>query len=258
MTELSSIRILIVDDDRIVADTLALLVTARGYTARAVYSGEEAAALIEKFRPHAVISDVMLPGLDGLELADWLEDKDPHCKVLLISGKTVGEAPTSRFAQQRRARTILLKPVYPTDLFRFLATVTPADPPSTPDLSRLRVLIVDNERLIADSLAMIAETKGCIVRTAYDGAQAASIADEFNPHACITDLVMPAMDGVELASWLGEHQPGCKVLLISAYLGSDEAIDRLIPHDLERTALPKPIHPTEIFKFLATCSPVGK
>jgi DNA-binding response OmpR family regulator len=254
MPDLSSIRVLIVDDEHIVADTLTLLLAARGYNARAAYSGEQAATIVDEFKPHAVISDVLMPGMNGFELADWLEDQHPNCKVLLISGNT-GEETLDTHVFLPRRRSILPKPIYPTDLFRFLAMVNPPRVRPTPDLSGLRVLIVDDERSVADSLGMIAETKGCTVRIAYDGEQATSIAGEFNPHACITDVVMPAMDGVELAKWLRRNKPQCRVLLISAYIDSDEVVERLIPDDGDRRALSKPIHPTEIFKFLAACSP---
>jgi DNA-binding response OmpR family regulator len=121
MQKACDLRVLIVDDEQVVADTLVAIAAARGYAARAAYSGEEAARIADEFKPHACISDVMMPGMNGLELADWLEDHHPDCKTLLISGQIDTEAMDGHVARHGRLRSILPKPVYPTELLVFLA-----------------------------------------------------------------------------------------------------------------------------------------
>jgi DNA-binding NtrC family response regulator len=83
------VRILIVDDVEIIADTLAMILKAAGHNLRTAYSGESAALCVLDFDPEIVISDVMLPGMSGVDLADWITGHSPHCKVLLISGTKV-------------------------------------------------------------------------------------------------------------------------------------------------------------------------
>ena len=80
------IRVLVVDDDRIIADSLALIVRGRGFESRAAYSGEDAAELALTWQPDAVIADVIMGKLDGVALAVYLAQALPSCKVLLISG----------------------------------------------------------------------------------------------------------------------------------------------------------------------------
>jgi CheY-like chemotaxis protein len=77
------------------------------------------------------------------------------------------------------------------------------------------VLVVDDERVIADSLSMILRSKGLKVLTAYDGESALAMATSVAPDLLITDVSMPAMNGVELAMSLLETTPDCKVLLFS-------------------------------------------
>lgn len=129
MPDSTYLRVLIVDDERVVADTLAVIVGGRGHTARAAYDGASAAAIADEFEPHAVICDVIMPGMDGIELANWLEDHHPQCRILLISGQ-VSTVLFERAALQGRGRTVLPKPVYPSEIFKFLANITPAAEPS--------------------------------------------------------------------------------------------------------------------------------
>lgn len=119
----------------------------------------------------------------------------------------------------------------------------------------LRVLIVDDEHNIADSLSMILRTRGYIVRTAYSGEDAVLIAQSFQPHAAVTDVVMPGMSGVDLTIWLAEHCPECKVLLMSGNADAFPMVEESIRRGHAHTILTKPFHPQRILDFLATCAP---
>lgn len=68
MGEGDEVRVLVVDDVRDVADVIAGLLTLDGYVVKTAYGGEEAMALVELFRPHCVLLDISMPGMDGLEL----------------------------------------------------------------------------------------------------------------------------------------------------------------------------------------------
>ncbi|MGF6967688.1 PAS domain S-box-containing protein [Paraburkholderia sp. WC7.3g] len=66
---------------------------------------------------------------------------------------------------------------------------------TAPDVQPLRILLVDDNRDSADSLAMLLELKGHEVRIAYEGEQALQIAPRFSPHLALIDIAMPKMDG---------------------------------------------------------------
>jgi DNA-binding response OmpR family regulator len=70
----------------------------------------------------------------------------------------------------------------------------------------LRLLIVDDNRDSADSLAMVLQHQGFDVRVAYEGQQAVEVARSFYPEVLIVDLVMPILDGFQLAKQL-RHMP---------------------------------------------------
>ncbi|MBB5406096.1 MULTISPECIES: PAS domain-containing hybrid sensor histidine kinase/response regulator [unclassified Paraburkholderia] len=66
---------------------------------------------------------------------------------------------------------------------------------AAPHVQPLRILLVDDNRDSADSLAMLLELKGHEVRIAYEGEQALQISPRFSPHLALIDLAMPKMDG---------------------------------------------------------------
>ncbi len=115
------LRVLIVDDEPHIADTLTLIVRANNYDARAVYSVEAAIDLAETFRPQAVLSDVMMPGKTGIDLAIYMAEKDPACRVLLMSGHNSAIEMMEEALKLGHTQTVLQKPVNPTDILGFLA-----------------------------------------------------------------------------------------------------------------------------------------
>jgi DNA-binding NtrC family response regulator len=113
-------RVLIVDDESVIADSLALIFRASGFEARCVYSGERALELAPLFEPDVLVSDVVMRGVTGIELAIYMREHFPACRVLLFSG----QAATSDLVQAADTRgyhfDILTKPVRPQVLLDYL------------------------------------------------------------------------------------------------------------------------------------------
>jgi CheY-like chemotaxis protein len=120
----------------------------------------------------------------------------------------------------------------------------------------VRVLVVDDEHIIADSLALILRGRGFNARAVYSGEEAAEAALEWQPDAVIADVIMGKMDGVALAIYLAQSLPSCKVLLISGNLATEQLIEdsKKLGHDFP--IMPKPIHPDSIFEFLGLLGPL--
>jgi CheY-like chemotaxis protein len=113
--------VLVVDDESAIADTLAKILTLSGYAAIPVYDGEEALDAALLMPPELIITDVMLPGMSGIELAITIRRIFPDCRVLLFSGQA---ATTDLLASAERSGhefTLLSKPVHPTDLLRHVS-----------------------------------------------------------------------------------------------------------------------------------------
>ena len=118
-------KILIVDDEAAVADSLHLIFSNRGYEARAVYSAEQAIEVLSEWQPDLAIIDVMLPQMNGIELAGILKGNYPTCQILLISG----HPGTSDLLNDANARgnsfEILAKPLHPTFILDTVSSLLP-------------------------------------------------------------------------------------------------------------------------------------
>jgi CheY-like chemotaxis protein len=113
-------KILVADDERVIADTLAMILNQSGFEARAVYSGETALAAAATFAPDMLISDVIMADLNGIDAAIRIRDVLPNIKILLFSG----QAATADLLENARVKghefEILAKPVHPQDLLNKL------------------------------------------------------------------------------------------------------------------------------------------
>jgi DNA-binding response OmpR family regulator len=117
-----SIRLLIVDDERLIADTLATIFRNEGYDARAAYSAEEALALIDSWIPELAILDVYLPGMNGIDLAIRLKAEVPSCRITLFSGQSSSNDLLDQARRDGHALDIIPKPVHPSELLSLLAS----------------------------------------------------------------------------------------------------------------------------------------
>jgi CheY-like chemotaxis protein len=115
---------------------------------------------------------------------------------------------------------------------------------------RLRVLVADDNHDAADSLAAVLRLAGAEVEACYDGPAAVRAASWFCPNACLLDLVMPGMDGDEVALRLHDFS-GCDPFLLIAVTarGDDEARLRTTRAGFH-IHLVKPVDPRDILAAL--------
>jgi CheY-like chemotaxis protein len=108
-------RVFIVDDEHVIASTLAAILQMHGFSAKFFTSPLEALEAARARAPDLLVSDVEMPGISGLDLAIQMKAQYPGCKILLFSG----QAATLDLLQQARARghhfDLLLKPIPPTE-----------------------------------------------------------------------------------------------------------------------------------------------
>jgi CheY-like chemotaxis protein len=109
-------RVLVADDEQVIANTLAIILNQAGFEARAVYSGEKVIEALDTFHPDMLISDVIMTGMTGIEAAIQTRTKLPTCKILLFSGQAATADLLERARSQGHEFEILAKPVHPTDL----------------------------------------------------------------------------------------------------------------------------------------------
>ncbi|HEY0785237.1 MAG TPA: response regulator [Acidobacteriaceae bacterium] len=109
-------KVLVADDERVIADTLAIILNQSGFEATAVYSGEKAVEVARTLQPDMLISDVIMTDLNGIDAAIKIRTLLPACKILLFSGQAATADLLDRARVQGHEFEILAKPVHPQDL----------------------------------------------------------------------------------------------------------------------------------------------
>jgi CheY-like chemotaxis protein len=112
-------RVLVVDDDKLVADTLSLIFRANGFDAEACYSAAEGLELARTYDPRLLLCDVTMPETTGLELAAKIDREMPDCRILMLTAYSTNLAKVGEQSQgMRRPVNVLSKPCRPEDLLR--------------------------------------------------------------------------------------------------------------------------------------------
>lgn len=119
-----------------------------------------------------------------------------------------------------------------------------------PGQSVSKILIVDDEKRIADTLAEILEMAGFDVMATYDPWDALQAAVRFQPDCLLSDVLMPRMNGVELAIAVRKIYPAARILLFSGQAGISDILLDGQKQGFEFELIAKPIHPLKLIERL--------
>jgi CheY-like chemotaxis protein len=119
----SKLKVLIADDEKVIADTLAMILNLGGFEARAVYSCQTAVEMAPAFRPDMLISDVIMAELNGVEAAIQIRAMLPNIRVFLLSGQTATAEMLEKSQAKDYGFEVLIKPLQPRDLLDKLRTI---------------------------------------------------------------------------------------------------------------------------------------
>jgi CheY-like chemotaxis protein len=112
-------KVLIVDDDHLVADTLSMIFQRSGFAAEACYSADQGMLSARRFRPDLLLCDICMPGRDGISLVREISEEIPSCRILVFTG-SYAKIPYVRAFTDQLAHPVGLvtKPCPPDDLIR--------------------------------------------------------------------------------------------------------------------------------------------
>ncbi|HEY1501181.1 MAG TPA: response regulator [Acidobacteriaceae bacterium] len=116
-------KVLIADDERVIADTLRTILNQNGFEAIAVYDGQEAIEAARAWPPEIFLSDVVMPGLNGIEAAIRISKMIPACHVVLFSGNIGTPDLRREAALLGNDFDFLQKPVHPDELLAHLRAI---------------------------------------------------------------------------------------------------------------------------------------
>jgi PAS domain S-box-containing protein len=207
--------ILIVEDNDDIRAFLTVILTAAGYTVLPTRSGTEAIARAMAFpdRIDLLITDVVMPGLNGPEVASRLSTERPEMKVLLMSGYANDDLV--REALPVPGAMFLAKPFSPTALTHKVREVLDATG------RKPVVLVVDDDPAIGTFLRRVLGESSHEVLDVSDGIQALQVCRKTEVDVVITDLAMPEKEGLETIQDLRREFPGIPIIAMSGMLDSD-------------------------------------
>jgi len=124
-----SSKVLIVDDEKNICESLAAIFTSRGYEAKVASSAEQAVEIIAEWEPDLAILDVGLPKMNGIDLAIASKNGYPSCRILLFSGQPNTFDLLAQAEADGHLFEIVAKPVHPTVMLdraaRLLSPISP-------------------------------------------------------------------------------------------------------------------------------------
>jgi CheY-like chemotaxis protein len=118
------LRILVVDDNADVANTLCMLLQLFGHEVCTAYDGPDGLQLAETFGPEAILLDIRLPGMDGYEVARRLRQREEFRQVMLVAITGLATTADRQKALDAGFDHHLAKPFAPDDLLKVLARIS--------------------------------------------------------------------------------------------------------------------------------------
>ena len=113
--------VLVVDDEQPIAEMVAAILRKSGYVAHIAHNGEEALHFLDTITPHVLISDMMMPGMNGVQLAVEVRKRCPECRIALCSGAASPENALREARRQGYDFRFFKKPFHPPDLLRSIS-----------------------------------------------------------------------------------------------------------------------------------------
>lgn len=220
--------LLCVDDDRSVLQLMKDYFSHQGFLVVTATSGLEAFLQAARWAPRAVILDLFIPRLGGLETLERLRKLDPELPVILLSG--VPHALDMLAEAGVDVAGAFAKPVDLEQISQTLAEagVTPSTPAAdlataaaTP--SQVRVLVVDDEPEFRKVLADYLEERGFEALGVWDGEEALRRIREFKPHVVMLDILLPGINGIETLRRMRTLVPEACVIMVSGHGDLDTA-----------------------------------
>ena len=116
------------------------------------------------------------------------------------------------------------------------------------------VFVVDDERIIAQTVTLILQKEGYQSRSFFDPFAALEAAEEAAPDLLISDVMMPSLSGVKLAIRFRKSWPSCRILLFSGNTGTIDLLKEAHLEGFDFPLIGKPVHPNELINHIKALS----
>jgi CheY-like chemotaxis protein len=222
-------NILVVDDDPAVREIMVRILKGSGFTVEEVPGGGEALKILKKERTNLLVTDLQMPGMNGVELILKAHETFPDLEVIALSA--YGTEATQDKLRRIGVFGYVEKPIKPEQLAEMAKNAIRSNRVVRLGMGKLepkvsfnkeRILVVDDNVDILEILSRILSSEGYRVTTAGDGSIAFEKILVNDYDLVIMDINMPKMDGIETVKAIRENDPDTYILLISGEAESAE------------------------------------
>ena len=220
-------RVLVADDDSEVRELLVEYLTDRGFEVLQAENGLEALLCVKHEKPQAIVLDINMPRLGGLDALKRIHAFTPRTRVVVYSGSIDPEV--ERQAIAGGAVAVMAKPGALEDLRRALegdapisastqpvSGVVSAAAPQTPRTCRdLRFLLIDDDPTVSELLGEFLALRGVKTFSVTNATDALRLLAQGTPDAVFLDIDMPGLTGLEALPAIRALAPEAKVVMLS-------------------------------------------
>lgn len=236
-------RLLVVDDDAQLLDLLQDTLTSIGYGDEGASDGVEALQKLRGGQYDLMITDIRMPGMDGISLLKKVRRYYPRLPVLFITGLT-----TPEIIGQVSADGFLAKPFRISHIEELIENALNGKQDVIENPVR-RVMIVDDNNAFRKSLTDMLAAHDYLTLSVPSAEEALKELRRGEIDVVITDMKMPGIDGITLTKMIKERCPDLPVILITGFLSESEAD---LPAD---GFLRKPFRVENIIRLMESLAP---
>ena len=232
-------RILVVDDEQMMAKTVADILRVKGYEAETAFSGSEAVEKVGVRSFDAVFMDVKMPKVNGVKAFAKIKSIAPDLPVVMMTAYSDDELVAQ--AREQGVLSILIKPLDFTAILSFLSVLE----------KEKVVLIIDDDDGFCRTLSGVLQKRTFNVRYVTNPYKVMdSIKNEEDVGMVLLDMKLDGIDGLEILRKIRQKYPYLPVILITGYV---DEMDASLKKGLELSAfayLYKPIEMEKLFTLL--------
>ncbi len=222
-------KALVVDDDRLLARTLAEILELKGWSVWQANSGAEAVNVAARESFDVVLMDIKMPGMDGVDAFKAMKASNPDIRVILMTAYTaedrIGEA------QREGVLRVLSKPVDVPTLLQLLTVGAHGNSP---------VLLIDQDAEFLQELSAALRERGLEVVHAADLEQATRVMTETRSVAVLLHMHVDSSNVREAVLAVRRGNPSLAFILHSGNPDTAQLIDHALPEEWVHAYLQKP------------------
>ncbi|MBI2399682.1 MAG: response regulator [Deltaproteobacteria bacterium] len=220
--------ILVVEDSPTQARQIEETLGRAGYASKLAYSGREALEVLEKEKPLLVLADIVMPEMDGFELCKSMKARDSLKSIPVILLTQLSDPREVVRGMECGADDFVVKPYNEQALLARIEGMLSIGQPARAGTKDVTIIVAEDSPTQAEQLKFLLERRGYSVLLASNGQECLDLASKKTPTLIISDVVMPVMDGYELAYRMKQIEPLSRVpvILITSLMDRKDIVQR--------------------------------